>query len=280
VNLQAIPRDSGVVRRAFVPKLEAFSFFDYVQVEPRLFAYFAAKLGDDTIADWYRQGRDVYREIAARVLAKAVEQVTDPERQQGKVWFLMSLYGAGPKRIAEQTGMQLEQARDLHRDFHARLPQLRMLSNPRPASGRALSRWRPGAIERQLSQRGYLKNPWGRHLHPERGGEYKMMNKLIQSSAADLIKSAVLSVDRWLDAEQLASHLISIVHDELILDGTQAELPLLHEQVPQLMISPDEIAAEINAIVPITVDHEVALTNMAEKMPYAEWLSSRQPSAA
>jgi DNA polymerase I-like protein with 3'-5' exonuclease and polymerase domains len=278
VNLQAIPRDSGVVKRVFVPKLEAFSFFDYVQVEPRVFAYFAARLGDDTIAGWYREGRDVYREIAARVLAKSVERVTESERQQGKVWFLMSLYGAGPKAIAEQTGMRPEQARAFYREFHERLPQIRMLSNPRPRNDHALRSWQPGAIERQVARRGYLRNPWGRHLHPEPGGEYKLLNTLIQSSAADLMKSALRAVDHWLITERLGTHMVSVIHDELIFDGTIAELPLLHQHVPGLMTAPDDTAAEINTIVAITVSHDVSTTNWAEKIAYQAWLAAQQPS--
>ena len=280
MNYQAIPRDLDVVRRAFIPKLEAFSFFDFVQIEPRLFAYFAAKLGDDTIAGWYRLGRDVYREIAARVLAKPVDQVTDEERQQGKVWFLMSLYGAGPNAIAAKTGMSFEEARSFYREFHERLPQIRMLSNPRPRSERALRYWQPGAIERQLQNRGYLTTPWGRRLHPEAGGEYKMLNKLVQATAADLMKLAVIHVHRWARSNGLQSRIVLIVHDELMLDGTVAELPLLHEAVPGLMSRPDQVAAEINAVVPITVDHDVSDSNWAEKISYTDWLASYRGRAA
>jgi DNA polymerase-1 len=277
VNFQAIP---DVVRRALVPKLEAFSFFDYVQVEPRLFAYFVSRLGDDTIASWYRQGRDVYREIAARVLAQPVDQVTDGERQQGKVWFLMSLYGAGPKAIAAKTGMPLEEAKGFYREFHERMPQIRLLSNPRPRSERALRFWQPGAIERQLANRGYLTTPWGRRLHPEAGGEYKMLNKLVQATAADLMKLAVIHVHRWARSNGLQSRIVLIVHDELMLDGTVAELPLLHEAVPGLMSRPDQVAAEINAVVPITVDHDVSDSNWAEKISYTDWLASYRGRAA
>ena len=280
MNYQAIPRDLDVVRRAFIPKLEAFSFFDFVQIEPRLFAYFAAKLGDDTIAGWYRLGRDVYREIAARVLAKPVDQVTDEERQQGKVWFLMSLYGAGPNAIAAKTGMSFEEARSFYREFHERLPQIRMLSNPRPRSERALRYWQPGAIERQLQNRGYLTTPWGRHLHPEPRGEFKMMNKLLQGTAADVMKRALIEVAKWTRSNGLRSHIVLIVHDEIILDGTIAELPLLHETVPTLMARPNPVAAEINTIVPITVDHDVSTTNWAEKISYRDWLESSDGRAA
>jgi DNA polymerase I-like protein with 3'-5' exonuclease and polymerase domains len=281
VNFQTIPRDLKVVKRAFVPKLEAFSLFDLAQVEPRLFAYFASKLGDDTIAAWFREGRDVYREIAGVVLRKPAHLVTDAERQQGKVWFLMSLYGAGPKRIAEQTGMPLEHAMAFYREFHERLPQIRLISNPRPRNERALPYWRPGAIERQLSERGYLKNPWGRHLHPQPGGEYKMLNALIQASAADLMKAGLLAVDSWLQSnEDVRSHMVSVIHDEIIFDGTIAELPLLHENVPNLMTNPDEAAAEISAVVPLLADHEVSTSNWAETVPYTDWLATQRQIAA
>jgi DNA polymerase-1 len=270
MNWQATP---PVVRRVFIPKLEVFNFFDYVSIEPRIFAYFAAKLGDDTLAQWFREGRDVYCEVAGRVKKPSVE-VTEEERKLGKVLFLMSLYGAGPKAIAKKTGMQDEEARDFYRTFHEALPQIRMLSNPRPR--RANVPWVPGAIERVLSKRGYLKDPWARHLHPEQFGEYKLLNKLIQSSAADLLKDSILRVDDWLqDNPDVESHLVNVIHDELMFDGLESEIELLHEAIPLLMRE-----ERLQEVVPIEVDHEVSVTNWAEKVSFEQWRSSREEVAA
>lgn len=244
--------------------------FDYSQIEPRLFAYFAAKgLGDPTIVQWYADGRDVYREIAAKAYGRPAETITEEERQFGKVWFLMSLYGAGPKKIGAELEIPYREARDFYLAFHDGLPQIKGLSNPRPQSERAMSFWTPGLVERTLQRRGYLVTPWGRHLHPEQWGEHKMLNKLIQGSAADLMKAAIRRVHRWqrLNGDQMESRMVATIHDEVMLDGPTHELPTLHEIVPALMT--DE--PWLTDVVPLAVDHEIALTNWAEKIGYDEW---------
>lgn len=273
MNWQNIPRDLKVVKRAVVPKRGALSFFDYSQIEPRYFGYFVATgLKDPTIADWYREGRDVYREIAGRVFGREAEAISDEERQDGKVWFLMSLYSAGPKKIAAETGMSYKDALAFYKQFHAGLPWIKQLSNPRPKPGsRAEHFWEPGLVERIYSKRGYLKTPHGRHLHAEQFGEHKLLNKLIQGSAADLMKAALVRVDEWLGYRpDLESRMVSVIHDEIIFDGPEHELPVLHEHVPELMREDF-----LTAVIPIDVDHEVSTTNWAEKIGYEEWLAGQ-----
>lgn len=273
MNWQNIPRDNKVVKRAVLPKRGSFSFFDYSQIEPRLFGYFVEKaLGDDTITTWYREGRDLYREIAASVFNKSADEITDEERQLGKVWFLMSLYGAGPRKVSAEIGMSYAEALEFYKKFHDGLPQIKQLSSPRPKSEKAMRFWTPGKIEKALKAKGYIKTPWGRHLHPEMYGEHKMLNKLIQGSAADLMKASLLRVDRHLRASDLESRMVSVIHDEIIFDGPESEIDRLHEEIPPLMRED-----WLHEVIPIEVDHEVSTTNWAEKEAYEEW-RARQTS--
>lgn len=281
MNFQNLPRSNKVVKKVFVPKRGAFSFFDYQQIEPRLFAYYCAKgLGDDEPARWFREGRDFYKEIAAQVFQKPASAIDDAERQDGKVWFLMSLYSAGPKKIALETGMKLSDAKAFYVQFHEGLPQIKALSNPPPQSQGGWREYEPGLIERVLQRRKYITTPWGRQLHPEEWGAHKMLNKLIQGSAADLMKLALVNVYAWQNDPtrpyqgSIASRMVLTVHDELDIDGPEDELELLHEVIPPLMGS--EI---IEAVVPLGVDHEVSVTNMADKVSYDEWKETAWQSA-
>lgn len=254
------------MKRAVVPKRGAFSFFDYSQIEPRLFGFYTAKMGDTTVADWYREGRDVYVEIAARALRKSPESVTPEERQDGKVWFLMSLYGAGPKKVATELGIPYAEAREFYLAFHEGLPQIKALSNPKPQNPKHMRHWVPGAIERTLAKRGYLKTLHGMHLHPEQYGEHKLLNKLIQGSAAGLMKASLLRIDDWSREQRIESRMVSVIHDESIFDGPESEIELLHEHVPALMRE-----QRITDVIPIEIDHEVSTTSWAEKIEYDEW---------
>jgi DNA polymerase-1 len=221
-------------------------------------------LKDDSFAQVFRDGRDIYREIAARALSKGYDDISESERQNGKVWFLMSLYGAGPKKVAASLGITHAEAREFYNDFHDGLPQLRALSNPPPRTYR--NDYAPGSIERAIRKRGYLRTPWGRHLHVPQYGEHKMLNTLIQGSAADLMKVSLVRVDDYLRAEGVESRMVATIHDEIMLDGPLDEIPALNERIPALMREDF-----LHAVVPIEVEHEVSTTTWADKVPYEDW---------
>lgn len=241
-----------------IPKLGAFSFFDYGQVEPRLTAYFAARLGFPEFADRLRAGEDAYT-VVAKLVTKQ-DSVTPEERQVWKRIFLAILYGAGVRRVREvwiEETKQIiteAQAKRIYKTFHGNWPAVRALQDDVIATA---------------LRRGYIRALDGRHLRPEPNGEHKLLNKLIQGSAAGIMKRAILDVDAWLQEEaQLLSHAVSVIHDELILDGPPNELEILHEQVPRLMS--EAAPAHVRELVPIVVDHEVSFTNWAEKVDYEE----------
>lgn len=270
MNWQNIPRDDKTVKKAVLPKRGAFSWFDYSQIEPRIFGYYCmAGLGDDSIVQVYSEGRDVYREIAARAYGKPYDSITESERQNGKVWFLMSLYGAGPKKVSEELKIPLAEARDFYTAFHEGWPQIRMLSNSPPKSGYHPN-YVPGLIERTVKQRGYIKTPYGRHLHPEKFGAHKMLNKLIQGTAADLGKFALRQIDAYLGntvgSLPLATRMVTYIHDEVGFDGPIEEIDTLHAVIPPLMKD-----TWLTDVIPVEVDHEISLESWADKIDYDDW---------
>jgi DNA polymerase-1 len=262
VNFQNIPRDLKVVKAAFVPKQGALSYFDYSQVEPRLAAYFSHEIGHPEFAQLLRSGVDAYTAIARLVTGK--DEVTKEERKDWKVMFLSLMYGGGIRTIQEQFGVNQQEARRMIRTFHSNFPAVRALQD---------------MVEAVHARRGFIKTPWGRHLHAEQFGEHKLLNKLIQGSAADLMKEALIKVDSFLQLERglpISSHMVNVVHDEIQLDGPEDEVAFLHEHIPVLMRPSDEI----HNVVPILVDHEVSTTTWADKIPYDEWKEARAASHA
>jgi DNA polymerase I-like protein with 3'-5' exonuclease and polymerase domains len=105
-------------------------------------------------------------------------------------------------------------------------------------------------------------------LHPEPFGEHKMLNKLIQGGAAGIMKAAIVKTHALLSNPmmQMESRIISVVHDELQIDGPVHEVAKLHVAVPLEMRH-----AEMHKVVPVEVEHEVTTTNWAEKIDYDEW---------
>jgi len=238
-----------------VPKLGALSFFDYSAIEPRLFAYYAAKMGFPEMAKMVNDGIDPYSAVAR--LIEQRDDITPEDRQHWKVFFLSLMYGGGVKTIMEQFKCKRTKARLMIDQFHDNFPAVRSLQD---------------TVGRVSARRGHIVGIDGRHLHPEPFGEHKMLNKLIQGGAAGIMKQAIVRVHNWLQADldgkggPTQSHIISVVHDELQIDGPESELPMLNEWVPRLMRH-----EEVNSVVPIEVDHEVSTTSWADKVGYKEW---------
>lgn len=274
MNLQNIPRTDKTIKRAIIPKLGALSFFDYSAIEPRLFAYYAAKMGYPEMAKMVNDGIDPYTAVAK--LIEQRDDITPEERQHWKVFFLSLMYGGGAKTIQLQFNCDRKQAKKMIDQFHGNFPAVRGLQD---------------TVGRVAARRGYIVGIDGRHLHPEPYGEHKMLNKLIQGGAAGIMKQAIVRVHNALSSksmhigtgtrptdpdislpqhvnlmQQPRSQIISVVHDELQIDGPKYELQFLNNMVPRLMVHP-----EVNHVVPIEVDHEVSTTSWADKIPYDEW---------
>jgi len=252
-ELPNIPASLVVVRRAFIPKHPGWviSDFDLSKIEPRLLAYFASKKGDDTLAGYIRAGRDPYKAVVSRMYGKEESDLTDAEYKRGKILFLSLMYGGGVNTIQDQFGVPRSEARALVKQFHDAWPIVRGLQDD---------------IVGVARQRGYVRTPWGRRLHLPEYGEHRMLNTLIQGSAAHLLKRSLIRVHHLLQESACESHTILTIHDSVMLDGPAAEVTLLHDRIPDLFREP-----VIEERVPILVDHAVSPLNWAEQIDYDEW---------
>lgn len=243
MNVQNIPRSQKDVKRAFVPKLDAFFFFDYKAIEVRLLAYYLARgIGDTSLADEIIAGMDPHLETAKGLFNK--ESVSDEERQVGKTLNFSIIYGGGTPTIMRQLGIEYQEAKRLRDAYHDTRPGISKLNQ---------------SIATTLESRGYIHSLYGRRLHVEE--PHKALNALIQGSAADLMRVSVVNVDEFLTDK--ASHIVNIIHDEIMLDAVSSEFDMLVEHIPTLMTS--EIISEV---LPIEVDCEYSTTNWAEKEEY------------
>jgi DNA polymerase-1 len=246
-------------------------FFDYKQIEPRLLAYYLHTIGDRQLAETLRSGVDTYTAIVRGIYGK--EELTDEERQTGKVLFLSLMYGGGIGTVMRQFGVDGAAAKRMVEQFHRAWPGVRLLQ---------------ATIEKRLASRGYIHTLYGRHLHPE--SPHKAINALIQGCAADIIRHALIRVHKELqnpeavyagtatqylegEAEGIhktiwypyRGHMVSVVHDEIIMDVPKYEVPILAEKVPQWMD-----CEQVSQVVPILVDVEWSTTTWADKQPYQE----------
>lgn len=218
--------------------------------------YFS-QLGWDGLKRDILAGVDVHRRMAALIYGCIEAEVTEEMRDRAKTCFFGMLYGAGARRFAEilnasgpgRLPVNQTSARRIVEAFREEMPGLGLLQ---------------AACEKQARKNGFVVTPWGRQLKPEEYGEHKIPNALIQGSAADLMKQALLNVGRWKKANpRIESHPVSVIHDEIIFDGPRHELAILVSEIPPLM---DD--ARISRHIPVVVEIEWSDTNWAEKKEF------------
>lgn len=242
-NTQNIPRSDKTIKRAFIPKLDAFMFYDYKAIEVRLLAYYMARsIGDDSLATEIIDGLDPHLETAKGLYPG--RQISDEMRQHGKTMNFSIIYGGGRPTIMRQIGCSWEEADRLLKAYHHHRPGIVELAN---------------AVKERYKERGYIHTLFGRRLRP--ADDHKALNALIQGCAADLMRHAVIAVHHNL--ELFESHIVNIIHDEIMLDCRKSELEELHDWIPRSMID-----SRIEEYVPIAVDCEVSYTNWSEKEEY------------
>lgn len=263
VNVQNIPRKDTVVKSGFVPKLDCFLLCDFAQIEYRLLAYYLANaVGDTSMAEVFARGEDLHAASAAAILKKPIEEITDAERQTGKTYNFLTIYGGGPGKAARSLDIPLDHAKEQQEQFHAQWPAIKKLHNPPMWNGHYRKGEGPGLIQRRLKERGYITTVWGGHLHPR--SPHMALNALVQGCAADLMKASMVRVAAMLKKHDFESHLVNVVHDELIFDCVEADVDELVLEVERCMCD----WPQITEFVPVEVDANISHTSWAEKAEY------------
>ncbi len=259
MNFQNIPRDDKSVKQAFIPKNDAFLFADYPNIELKLLALYLDNRGWPSMKDTFLAGEDLHRRTAAGLFGNDYDKVTDKERQVGKRLNFSIVYGGGMPTLMRQLGCTPAEALDLLRAYHSTWPGIGWESKRRDAEPGTLIH----GIKQRLAERGYITTLYGRHLHPR--SLHSALNALCQGCAADLMKWAMTNTSRELRLGGYRSHIVNMVHDELILDALGEELPRLAANLPDWMTDP-----RIEAVVPIKPECEVSYTTWADKETYRD----------
>jgi len=243
-NLQNIPIRTELGRRiraAFVPAPGTrFLAADYSQIELRILAHVC---GEESLIEAFRRGEDIHRRTAAEVFSVAPEHVTEEQRAVAKTANFAVIYGVSAFGLSRNTEMTTKQAQQYLDQFFARHPKVRAYLDRTVVEGRER-----GYVTTLLGRRRYL--PELRSGNPNlRGfGERMATNAPIQGTAADLIKIAMVRVARELRARGLAARMLLQVHDELLFEAPEAELPALEALAVEVMES------SLDLSVPLKVD--------------------------
>ena len=218
-NLQNIPTRSiegRRIRRAFVPKPGCiFVSADYSQIDLRVLAHLS---GDKTLVDAFNTGEDIHVRTATEVLGVTPDKVNAEARRLAKVINFGIIYGMGSQRLAGELGIALTEASDYIKRYFERLPGVRSWLDETVRIARTT-----GYVTTMYGRRRYLPElnaqPGGARAQAERIA----INTPIQGTAADLIKLAMIRLDRTLRERGLGARMILQVHDELLLEAPNSE---------------------------------------------------------
>ncbi len=246
-NLQNIPVRMALgreIRKVFVPKEGCvFVDADYSQIELRILAHMS---GDGRLIEAYRQAEDIHRITASQVFHTPFDEVTDLQRRNAKAVNFGIVYGISAFGLSEGLSISRQEALDYINQYFETYPGVKAFLD--------------GTVA-EAKEKGYVTTLYGRRRPvPELSssnfmqrsfGERIAMNSPIQGTAADIIKIAMVEVDRRLRREGLRSRLILQIHDELLIETEKEEI----EQVKAILKEEMDGAAKLS--VPLEVDMKV-----------------------
>ncbi len=230
-NLQNIPirtANGRRIRQAFIaPPGHVLMAADYSQIELRIMAHLS---GDEGLLRAFAEGRDIHQSTAAEVFGVALEQVTSDQRRSAKAINFGLIYGMSAFGLARQLGIARGDAQRYVDLYFQRYPGVKRFMDDTRAQAKER-----GYVETVRGRRLYLPDIRSRNRQQQQYAERSAINAPMQGTAADIIKLAMIRVEKALGESGLPAQLIMQVHDELVLevreDAVDAVEALVREQM-------------------------------------------------
>lgn len=230
-NLQNIPirtEEGRRVRQAFIAaKGHQLVAADYSQIELRIMAHLS---GDQGLLDAFAQGLDIHKATAAEVFCVDLNDVSVDQRRSAKAINFGLIYGMSAFGLARQLGTSRQSAQEYIDLYFERYPGVQRYMEDTKAFARD-----KGYVETLFGRRLYLPEINAKNGMHRQGAERTAINAPMQGTAADIIKKAMISVDKWLCSSSLKASIIMQVHDELVFEVSEADVDALvagvHDQM-------------------------------------------------
>ena len=244
-NLQNIPvrtERGREIRKAFVPGTAdgVIVSADYSQIELRIMAHLSQ---DKHLVEAFRNGIDIHSATAEKIFGVAHEEVTPDQRRVAKTANFGIMYGISSFGLAQRLGISRTEAKKLIDDYFAAFPAIRAFIDDTVAAARE-----NGYVETLFGRRRYLPDINSKNATVRALAERNAVNAPIQGTAADIIKMAMINVDRKLTEASLKSKMVLQIHDELLFDVPEEETRTLMKVVKDCMENVMELS------VPLTVE--------------------------
>lgn len=220
-NLQNIPirtEQGRQVRKGFVAKNKDHVLIsaDYSQIELRLLAHMA---NEKALIDAFKKGQDIHKRTAMEMLDKSEEEITDDDRRLGKTLNFALIYMQGPFATAKQLGISMKEAKAFINQYFEAFPKVK------PFMDQVLEdAHEEGYTETMFGRRRYFRNLNSSNRILQKEEERQAFNSPLQGTAADIMKYAMINVDKALRKSKLKTKVILQVHDELVFEVPKDEV--------------------------------------------------------
>ncbi|MDF7639185.1 DNA polymerase I [Lactobacillus sp. ESL0791] len=234
-NLQNIPtrtEEGKQIRKAFVPTTKDGYIFscDYSQIELRVLAHVS---GDENMQEAFKTGYDIHSHTAMKIFHLASPDLVTPlMRRRAKAVNFGIVYGISDYGLSKNLGISRKQAKEFIDNYFEQYPQIKDYMDKAVQVARE-----NGYAETIMHRRRYLPDIHSKNFNVRSFAERTAINSPIQGSAADIIKIAMINMQRKLDELHLKTKMVVQVHDELIFDVPKEELETIKKIVPEVMQS-------------------------------------------
>jgi len=245
-NLQNIPirlKEGRKIREAFIPSEKDWVIFaaDYSQIELRVLAHIAK---DERLIDAFLHDLDIHSETAKDVFHVERDEVTNEMRDQSKAVNFGIIYGISDYGLSQNLGITRKEAKGFIDRYLETYPEVKKYMDDIVQEAK-----QKGYVTTIMNRRRYLPEITSRNFNQRSFAERTAMNTPIQGSAADIIKKAMIDLQKRLEDEKLKARILLQVHDELILEVPKEEIDELKEVVIDVMENTVKLA------VPLKVDY-------------------------
>ncbi|MDQ1805774.1 DNA polymerase I [Chryseobacterium sp. CKR4-1] len=243
-NLQNIPIRTlrgQQIRGAFVSgEGKKIISADYSQIELRLIAEIS---GENNMIKAFQDGEDIHASTAAKLFKIPLEEVSKTQRGQAKTVNFGIIYGQGAFALAEQTGLSRSEAKQMIEAYFETYPKLKEYMAEQVKKAREL-----GYVETILGRKRHLKDINSNNFVVRGHAERNAVNAPVQGSAADVVKMAMIKIDKQLDEQNLQTKMLLQVHDELVFESPIEEIEVATKLIKT------EMESAIETQVPLLVE--------------------------
>lgn len=234
-NLQNIPirtEEGRILRESFIPK-DGYVFVDsdYSQIELRILAHIA---NDAKMIEAFKEGQDIHRSTASHVLNKDFNDVTPEERSKAKAVNFGIIYGISSFGLSEQLKISVNEAKGYIDEYLEKYSGVKKYMDEMPKIAK-----KDGYVETLFGRKRYIEELYSNNFNIREFGKRAALNAPIQGTAADIVKLAMINVQKRIEEEKLDANILLQIHDEILLevkkeDGEKAA-KLLKEEMENII---------------------------------------------